>query len=161
MERIKIQYFKSEDQEAVKQLILAGLAEHWGELDLTLNPDLNDISTSYADATFLVAWFNNRIIGTGALVPRSDQVTEIVRMSVAAKMRRRGVGTKMLERICREAHALRFQSLILETNATWHKVIAFYQAFGFRITHRQEGKLGGIVYFSLDLTVMTRDRLEE
>jgi N-acetylglutamate synthase-like GNAT family acetyltransferase len=138
---------------AVKRLILAGLAEHWGKLDSNLNPDLNDISISYADAIFLVAWFNNRIIGTGALIPRSNQVAEIVRMSVVADMRRHGVGTKILDRLCREANTLEFQSLILETNATWHKVIAFYQAFGFRITHHQEGKFGGVVHFSLELTV--------
>lgn len=43
-QQISIKPFESEDQEAVQSLILAGLAEHWGEIDPTLNPDLNDIS---------------------------------------------------------------------------------------------------------------------
>ena len=55
---ILIKPYKSENQEAVKSLILAGLAEHWGKVDPALNPDLNNISASYANATFLVycAW---------------------------------------------------------------------------------------------------------
>ncbi len=64
-----IKPFESEDQDAVRSLILAGLAEHGGEIDPTLNPDLNDIRDSYNDATFLVAWLDGRIIGSGALIP--------------------------------------------------------------------------------------------
>jgi hypothetical protein len=45
--------FSREDQDPVKQLIQAGLAEHWGFIDPTLNPDLNDIETNYAAATFV------------------------------------------------------------------------------------------------------------
>jgi hypothetical protein len=67
---ITLRLFRPEDQTAVKNLILAGLKEHWGTLDPTLNPDLNDIAQTYANATFLVAWEGDRIIGTGALVPR-------------------------------------------------------------------------------------------
>ncbi len=46
-QQISIKPFESEDQEAVQSLILAGLAEHWGEIDPTLNPDLNDIGAYY------------------------------------------------------------------------------------------------------------------
>ncbi|MCZ7673141.1 MAG: hypothetical protein M5U34_41515 [Chloroflexi bacterium] len=41
--------FSPTDQAAAKALILAGLAEHWGTLDLSLNSDLNDIQASYVD----------------------------------------------------------------------------------------------------------------
>ncbi|MCP4415536.1 MAG: hypothetical protein GY805_02870, partial [Chloroflexi bacterium] len=44
---IVIRPFHPQDQSATKQLILAGLVEHWGELDPSLNPDLNDIARSY------------------------------------------------------------------------------------------------------------------
>lgn len=153
VQQILIEPFKSEYQDAVKNLILAGLTEHWGRVDPTLNSDLNDISTSYANATFLVARFEDRIIGTGALVPRSDQVAEIVRMSVAADMRRQGIGTKILEQLCQEAKYLGFQRIILETTSTWNEVIKFYKRFGFHIKHYQNGEFGGEVHFSLDLTL--------
>ncbi len=32
-QQISIKPFEGEDQEAVQSLILAGLAEHWGEID--------------------------------------------------------------------------------------------------------------------------------
>lgn len=151
-QRFLIGPFKIEDQKAVKKLVIAGLAEHFGRVDPTLNPDLNDISTSYADATFLVTWLDGRIIGTGALIPKSDQVAEIVRMSVASDMQRQGIGTRILERLCQEAIDLGFQQIILETTSTWYEVIEFYSRFGFRISHRQEGNSGGEVHFVLDLT---------
>ena len=150
--RILIKPFESENQDAVRSLIIAGLAEHWGEIDPTLNPDLNDIRASYNDATFLVAWLDGRIIGSGALIPRSDQVAEIARMSVAPELRRRGIGGKMLERLCQEAKELGFQRIVLETTSTWSDIIEFYKRFGFRVTHHQEGHFGGVVHLALDLT---------
>lgn len=137
--------FQPADQPAVKALILAGLAGHWGVLDPHKNPDLDDIAASYKDAYFLVARLEGEIVGTGALLPRAAETAEVVRMSVAAGMRRQGIGRRILEALCAEAEARGFRRVILETTATWSEVIAFYQAFGFRITHYQDGD----VYFEL------------
>ncbi len=139
--------FRPENQIEVKRLILAGLTEHWGQLDPTKNPDLNDIGATYAHATFLVAWWHGTIVGTGALLPRSAQIAEIVRMSVAAHMRRHGIGRRMLQHLVAHAKAQGYRQIILETTATWHDVIAFYQEQGFQITHYHDGN----VYFVLDL----------
>lgn len=150
-QEISLRRFRPQDQEQVKQLILSGLAEHWGQLDPTLNPDLNDIAVSYQAAIFLVCECNERIIGAGALVSRSAQEAEIVRMSVAADQRRSGIGTLILQKLCEEGQNQGFTRLILETTATWHEVVAFYQRFGFQITHYQESDFGRDVYFALDL----------
>ena len=80
MPDINLMPFRPEDQVTVKQLLLAGLAEHWGQIDPTKNPDLNDIAVTYASADFLVAWSDRRIVGCGALVPRANQIAEIVRI---------------------------------------------------------------------------------
>ena len=140
---ILIKPFESRDQEAVRRLILAGLAEHWGEIDPGLNPDLDDIAASYEDATFLVAWLDGRIVGSGALVPRSDEAAEIVGMSVVSELRGRGIGQSMLNRLCQEAAEAGFRRLVLETTSTWEDVIEFYKRFGFRMTHTREGPFGG------------------
>ena len=132
---IKILPFRAEDQDQVKNLILAGLGEHWGFIDPTKNPDLNDISSSYANATFLVAWCESRIAGTGALVPSSEGVGRIVRMSVAADMRRRGIGKLLLHRLCERARSAGYRRVILGTEAAWREVIEFYKACGFHVTH--------------------------
>lgn len=144
---LRIVPFQPEDQEVVKNLILTGLVEHWGHLDSSKNPDLADIQTYYGQATFLVAWLDETIVGTGALIPRSAEVAEIVRMSVTVDMRRQGIGRAILQCLCERARRSGFRRLILETTATWLEVIEFYQRFGFSTTHFQDDD----VYFSLDL----------
>lgn len=145
--KITIHPFQPENQAAAKALILAGLKEHWGVLDPSKNPDLNNIAQTYANATFLVAWEGDRVIGTGALVPRENSTAEIVRMSVAADQRRKGVGRQILQRLCEQAKHAGFKRIVLETTETWAEVIEFYQRFGFQITHYIDGD----VYFALDL----------
>ena len=144
---ITITPFRAENQAEVKSLILAGLAEHWGALDPSKNPDLDDIAATYAGATFLLAWLQGRIVGTGALVPKTDSVAQIVRMSVAADMRRRGIGRLILRQLVERAKSAGYRQIVLETTATWHEVIAFYTRCGFRITHYHNED----AYFALDL----------
>jgi putative acetyltransferase len=139
--------FQPEDQAEVKNLVLAGLSEHWGTLDPGKNHDLNDIGLTYANAVFLVAWQDKKIIGTGALVPRSNDTAEIVRMSVVTSMRRNGIGRTILQRLCENAKSSGIKRLVLETTDTWKEVIEFYKKFGFQITHY----LDGDVYFALDI----------
>lgn len=140
--------FHPANQAAVKELILAGLVEHWGFLDAEKNPDLDDIAASYAEATFLVAWLNNQIVGTGALVMRLDGVGEIVRMSVAWNLRRQGIGRSILQALLDQARALGFRQVILETTAAWQEVVEFYQRNGFLVTHHQDGD----IYFMKDIS---------
>jgi putative acetyltransferase len=147
---ITLHDFQPSDQAAVKDLILAGLAEHWGTLDPSKNPDLNDIAATYsaasnAGAAFLVARSQGQIIGTGALVPRPQGTAEIVRMSVARDWRRQGIGRMILQALVERARQAGFRRLVLETTATWQEVVAFYLRFGFHITHHQDGD----VYFEL------------
>jgi len=147
MSEIKIIPFQSADQPAAKALILDGLVEHWGFLDESKNPDLDDIATSYANGTFIVAWRDDEIIGTGAFKPHSEKQVEIVRMSVAKEMRRQGVGQQILSELCKIASEKGYAEVILETTETWQDVIDFYLQYGFVITHY----LDGDVYFRKEL----------
>jgi GNAT superfamily N-acetyltransferase len=144
---IEIRPFHPDDQEPARELILAGLEEYWGRLDESKNPDLQDIADSYRDGIFLVACLEERIVCTGALLHRSAETAEIVRMSVVQHMRRQGIGRQMLAELCKKACQRGFRQVILETTATWENAIAFYQAFGFQISHYADGD----VYFALDL----------
>ena len=147
MIRVEIRPFDPENQKRVKELLLNVLEEHWGYLDESKNPDLEDIAASYRDATFLVAWSEGKIVGTGAFIPRSETVVEIVRMSVMKELRRHAIGWQILCELCRRAYHDGYSEVILETTETWKDVIKFYQRFGFQITHYVDGD----VYFSLDL----------
>lgn len=152
---IRIVEFAASDQGPVRELILAGLAEHWGHVDPSLNADLDNIAATYAGAIVLVARLDHRIVGTGTLVPRSEEVGEIVRMSVATDIRKRGIGKLLLGELCRRAPALGLRRIVLETAAHWHEVVRFYQAAGFRVTHYEEGKFCRDAHFALDLAERT------
>ena len=144
---ILIRAFEPADQSAARDLILAGMQEHWGTLDPTLNPDLRDIASSYANALYLVAYQGDRLVGTGALKPRPGGVREVVRMSVAADLRRQGLGGHILRQLLAAACQAGAARVILETTETWDEVIAFYLRHGFRVTHH----LDGDVYFEMTL----------
>ena len=131
--------FLPTDQTAARQLILDGLADHWGELDLSLNPDLNDIAVSYADGVFLVAYEGEKLVGTGALIPEGDGNGRIVRMSVDRALRRRGIGRRLLEALVLRGREIGYQAIVLETTETWEDAIGFYQQYGFETTHYANG----------------------
>jgi hypothetical protein len=72
-----IRAFPTEDQRVVTALILEGLAEHWGEVDQSLNPDVYDLSASYPQGRTLVAERGERVVGTGTVFPVGDRTAEI------------------------------------------------------------------------------------
>jgi len=144
---LTIRSFQPEDQTAVKKLILEGLKDHWGTIDPLKNPDLDDIGSYYARGFFRVVVLDGRIVGTGALIPRADSAAEIVRMSVARDLRRRGIGSAILKQLIGDAEASGRRKIILETTSTWSDAVAFYERRGFRPTHVQ----GGDTYFLLEL----------
>jgi GNAT superfamily N-acetyltransferase len=144
---ITIKPLNPDHQADAVNLILAGLEEHWGILDKTKNPDLEDLCSSYAQGAFLLAWLDGEIVGTGAYLPQSPTVVEIRRMSVAKHLRRKGIGSRMLNYLCQHARREGHQKAILETTRAWEDVIAFYLAFGFNFSHFR----GDDAYFTLEL----------
>lgn len=139
MTSLTIQPFTPPDQSAAKSLILAGLAERWGQLDPSLNPDLDDIATQYAKAIFLVAYQDSLLVGTGALVDEDERTGRVTRMSVAPTHRRQGLGTQILDKLIQHGTKKGFVRIVLETTPTWHSAITFYERYGFRTTHLADG----------------------
>ncbi len=136
---MEIRPFHPTDQPAAKALILAGLVEHWGWLDPTLNPDLDDIAASYADGVFLVGYAGEQLVATGALLPEGQDTGRIVRMSVDMRERRRGYGRALLHALLEKAQELGYTQVVLETTATWADAIQFYEANGFHRIYEADG----------------------
>ena len=130
---LNIRSFATSDQEEVQQLILDGLAEHFFNLDPSLNLDLEDITTTYLSKgdLFLIAEMDNRIIATGALVRESLETGRIVRVSVASDNRRRGIGQLIVQHLLDNARRLDLKRIFVETNLDWHEALRFYQNLGF------------------------------
>jgi GNAT superfamily N-acetyltransferase len=149
--RVVVRPFGRADQEAARKLILDGLGQHFGFIDETLNPDLDDITAHYlaSGQTFLVAELDGTLMGTGALIIENAgaQVGRIVRMSVAREARRTGIGQAVLARLIETARERGFTRLVLETNIGWDDAIGFYQRCGFREYDRGDG----LTHMTLDL----------
>lgn len=126
--------FRPEDQPAARALILAGLGDHWGTIDETLNPDLDDIARSYPPerAVFLVAEDGRgTLLATGCIVDEDAETARLVRMNVAASARGRGLGRRMVRELERAARARGRRRLVLETTEDWTDAIGLYRATGF------------------------------
>ncbi|MCB0078545.1 MAG: GNAT family N-acetyltransferase [Anaerolineales bacterium] len=149
--RLRVRPFAPRDQAAAHRLILHGLGERWGAIDPSLNPDLNDIAASFHDGGFWVAERAGALVGTAGWHRRAPKQAEIVRMAVATSHRRLGVGHALLQALLRDVRAHGISTVVLETNDDWHSAIAFYEANGFRLTHREASEFGPIRWFRLDL----------
>lgn len=132
-EQFHIKPFESRDQAAVRQLVLTGLGEHFGYIDETLNPDLDDIQAHYIEQghTFLVAWSNTEIIGAGALINNEDGTGEIVRVSTHPGHRRKGVAQALIRQLLLVAQQRGDKQIYVATNNNWQEAITLYQRCGF------------------------------
>jgi GNAT superfamily N-acetyltransferase len=141
LDKLHIRPFAPSDQAAAKALILAGLEERWGRLDLTLNPDLNAIAHHYAAGCFLVAEQQGVLVGTGALLPEDSATLRVVRMSVARKLRGQGIGRAILAALLAHARQVGGHQVVLETTATWTDAVRFYRRAGFQMVDERDGDI--------------------
>lgn len=150
-EHIGLSDFEAEDQGAVKSLILAGLADHWGTVDEKLNPDLDDIAASHENGRVIVVRLDGVIVATGTIVPSGPAAAEIRRMSVRASCRRTGIGRLIVEELLTTARLWGAADVLLETTAHWDDVVAFYLSCGFKVTHEETGPFGIDMWFRRQL----------
>lgn len=129
----KIRPFVAADQVEVRRLILAGLGEHFGVIDETRNPDLDDIMTRYGapECDFIVVARDGQIVGTGALIPEGVATGRMVRVSVASTCRRLGIGRQIVEHLLARARERGWRHMLVETNNDWYDAIGLYERCGF------------------------------
>lgn len=145
----QIRPFAPGDQHAVRELILAGLADHWGELDPTLNPDLHDIAGWYGPkgGHTIVLEVDGVIAGTATMYEKAPATGELVRMSVSRQHRGQGIGKRLVRALADEAERRGYAALECETTDTWDDAIGLYTSAGFAIIDHRDGD----VFFRLDL----------
>ncbi len=125
--------FETRDQTAARSLVLEGLGEHFGFIDESLNPDLDDIQASYPAAghVVLVAESEGSIDGTAGLLFEAPDVARVVRMSVRSDLRRQGIATALLGALIEEARSRSLGVLIARTQPEWSDATSFYEQSGF------------------------------
>jgi GNAT superfamily N-acetyltransferase len=146
---VTIRPFAPPDQDAARRLILAGLADHFGAVDESMNPDLDDIDRHYLRPghRFVLAEHNDILLGTGALVEASPDTGRLVRISVALPHRGQGIGRALVHHLIAEARSRGYRRLVVETNHDWSAAIALYHSCGFTEYDRHSGD----VHMILDL----------
>ena len=127
-----VRCFHSRDQRECRQVILDGLAEHFGFIDESRNPDLADINKAYIAVgnEFYVAECDGDIIGTVGLLFEPEHV-RIVRMSVGKSHRKQGVATALLKTCIAAAKAHNLPEIVAFTEPHWSDAVGFYKASGF------------------------------
>ncbi|HEY3342419.1 MAG TPA: GNAT family N-acetyltransferase [Anaerolineae bacterium] len=149
MSEILFRPFQEYDQAAARALILQGLGAHFGFIDETLNPDLNDIAAHYIRPghLFLLAEMEGQIVGTGALINAAPKVAQMVRVSVCHAQRRHGIGRAMVTQLVQAARRHGYRRVQVETNKDWFDAIGLYRSCGFNEYARDDVS----VYMALGL----------
>jgi GNAT superfamily N-acetyltransferase len=147
---IRIVPFGPAFQDAFRLLVLDGMAERWGTVDASLNPDLDDIEMSYDGDCVLVALDGVLVVGTGILIERAPE-GEIVRMAVQRDYRRRGIATRLLSALIYLASERGINRVVVETNAMWTEARSLYKKAGFKFTHLAPGTFGDESFYELTI----------
>jgi GNAT superfamily N-acetyltransferase len=148
---VTVDRFRTEDSDAARAVVLAGLEEHWGSLDPELNRDVDDLGAAYADGAVVVASVDGAVVGVGVLVHAGPGEAEVKRMSVLRAHRRLGVASAVLAALVAIAREWGCAAVVLETTTTWTDAVAFYLGSGFTHTHDEDGAFGSDSHFRLDL----------
>jgi N-acetylglutamate synthase-like GNAT family acetyltransferase len=129
---VTIRPFTRMDQAAARRVVLEGLRDHFGGIDETLNPDLDDIEQSFLAGghAFLVAEDAGEIIGTVGLVTEV-QGARMVRLSVLKDHRRKGVASQLLQECIRITTERELREIVAWTEPQWTDAVAFYARSGF------------------------------
>ncbi|MBM3127129.1 MAG: GNAT family N-acetyltransferase [Chloroflexi bacterium] len=153
-----IRPFAPRDQLAARRLILNGLGEHFGWIDETRNPDLDDIDAHYIRRgnAFVVAESGGEIVGTGGLIAVDARTARIVRMSVSRAQRRNGIGRALVTHLLGSARQRGCARVIVFTEHNWDAAINLYSNCGFAEYARDQVD----IYFAVAL-IRHSERSEE
>lgn len=147
---IALRPFIPTDASAMRLLVLNGLGDHFGTIDETMNPDLDDITASYheAGAEIVIAERGGEIVGCGILVQEDGTSGRLVRMSVRGDQRGQGLGKRLVRELLGIAQSRGYMRVVCETTDDWADAIALYRSCGFT----EVGRWGGDIHFTIDLS---------
>lgn len=148
-EEIVLRPFAPGDQAALRRLVLDGLGDHWGTIDETLNPDLDDILGWYGPrgGRVVVAERGGWLVGGGILYRDDVGTGRLARMTVAKGLRGQGLGRRLVAYLVEVARRRGDDAVVCETTDTWQDAIGLYLRCGFREVDRRDGD----IHFRLDL----------
>lgn len=118
--------------------IVKFLKDHTNDMKLVSPPESNHAldleGLRMPDVTFWSVWENDNLIGCGALKELNRSHAEIKSMRVSYNLRGRGVASKILSYILRDAASKGYQTISLETGSMsfFRPARKLYEKFGFQ-----------------------------
>ncbi|HVT89985.1 MAG TPA: GNAT family N-acetyltransferase [Tepidisphaeraceae bacterium] len=151
---VTIRSFQPSDAEACKKLYHEGLlGGQLAENDTGL--DIDDIQAAYMSEPGNHFWVaenaNHEIVGTIGVQHYEKGIGEIRRLRVRSDVRRRGIGSKLVEtavKFCSEQHYLK---ITLDTFVDREPAIKLFQKFRFRHDRTRDFQGKQLLYFYLDI----------
>ena len=129
--------FRPDDQASVRDIVLAGMRERWGDaFDPAANVDLDDIWTYYVlerRAEVVVCEEEGAVVATGTLLPVDIETGQLVRIAVIRQQRRKGIAAAIVKELQRRARQNEMKTLLVTTDLPWTDAVALYRACGFAI----------------------------
>lgn len=139
------------DCEKVENLVFGILAEYGLKLDKGgTDNDISDIETHYlrrGGVFELLEDARGNLLGTIGLYPIDTETVELRKMYFAAKIRGKGFGKKMLERMIERARELGFKKIYLETAQVLREAVHLYEKYGFEPTDEKHTPRCDRAYF--------------
>lgn len=134
---IKIEEYSDKYKKDVTELVLH-IENDENKLGLTLEeqPDLSDINTYFKNGKFWIALEDDILIGTLAIVKKSDTVAVMKKFFVRKDMRGTGIAKKLYDICILYAKENHIEQIILDTPSVAKPAHRFYEREGFkRITY--------------------------
>jgi N-acetylglutamate synthase-like GNAT family acetyltransferase len=130
--------FRPDDQEPVRDIVLAGMRERWGDaFDPAVNVDLDDIWTYYVlerrAEVVVCEEEEGAVVATGTLLPLDTDTGQLVRIAVIRQQRRKGIAAAVVKELARRARQNEMKTLLVTTDVPWTDAVALYRSCGFAI----------------------------
>lgn len=118
------------------------MRERWGDAyDQARNTDADDLWASHVvdkGAAVRILELEGEVVAVGALVPDGTDAGRLVRISVDARHRRRGLATAIVRSLVGVARDRGMARVVVATDIPWSDAVALYQACGFEEQGRDD-----------------------
>ncbi|CAN5599550.1 hypothetical protein BH09PLA1_BH09PLA1_31560 [soil metagenome] len=156
---INIRSFRTSDLPACRTLYVEGLlGGKLAENDTGL--DIDDIESAYMKTEGNHFWVGEtiasetekpRIVGMIGVQHHDEGAAEIRRLRVLRELRRRGIGSKLVETALRWCHDHNYLKVTLDTFMDREPAIKLFEKFHFRHSRTREVNGKELLYFYLDI----------